>query len=88
MADRHAIQYTCAGAGISLVGNQHTEEAIDLIRKTETFVVEGWVTDNVLDMAVGYSMTDAMSNVLPSTGTRSLSYRLCGIWRRVCASIQ
>jgi LacI family gluconate utilization system Gnt-I transcriptional repressor len=46
-------------AGISLVGNQHSEEAIDLIRKTETPVVEGWVTDNVLDMAVGYSMTDA-----------------------------
>jgi len=46
-------------AGISLVGNQHSVEAIDLIRKTETPVVEGWVTDNVLDMAVGYSMTDA-----------------------------
>ncbi|WP_348770725.1 LacI family DNA-binding transcriptional regulator [Ochrobactrum sp. Marseille-Q0166] len=64
-------------AGISLVGNQHSQEAIDLINKTQTPVVESWVTENPLDMAVGYSMTDAtrsMTQLLIERGCKRIGF--------------
>jgi len=64
-------------AGIALVGNQHSQEAIDLINKTQTPVVESWVTENSLDMAVGYSMTDAtrsMTQLLIERGCQRIGF--------------
>ncbi len=64
-------------AGIALVGNQHSQEAIDLINKTQTPVVESWVTQDPLDMAVGYSMTDAtrsMTRLLIERGCQRIGF--------------
>jgi LacI family transcriptional regulator, gluconate utilization system Gnt-I transcriptional repressor len=46
-------------AGIALVGDEHEETALTLVRKTGVPVVEAWVHQNPFDMAVGYSTTEA-----------------------------
>lgn len=79
-ADEAAAIQTFIGlrvAGIVLVGNQHSAEATDLVRKTATPVVETWVSGDALDMAVGYSMTAAtraMAQLLIARGCRRIGF--------------
>lgn len=64
-------------AGMTLVGNEHENQAVDLLRKTGVPVVETWVHSDPLDMAVGYSATAAtraMVDHLVAAGRRRLGF--------------
>ena len=64
-------------AGIALVGDQHEDVAIDLMRKTGVPVVESWVHDNPFDLAVGYSTvaaTRAMVDLLLDAGCERIGF--------------
>lgn len=64
-------------AGIALVGDEHEEEALDLLRKTGVPVVESWVSQEPFDMAVGYSAADAtraMVDLLMDAGCRRIGF--------------
>ncbi|QCL77228.1 LacI family transcriptional regulator (plasmid) [Agrobacterium tumefaciens] len=51
-------------AGIALVGDEHDEDALTLLRKAGTPVVESWVHQKAFDMAVGYSASQATAAIL------------------------
>jgi LacI family gluconate utilization system Gnt-I transcriptional repressor len=62
-------------AGLALVGDEHEEDALTLLRKAGTPVVESWVHQAPFDMAVGYSTseaTKAMLDVLLDSGCRRI----------------
>ncbi len=64
-------------AGIALVGDEHEDAAIDLMRKTGVPVVESWVDQAPFDMAVGYSTvaaTRAMIDLLLTAGYRKIGF--------------
>ncbi len=51
-------------AGITLVGADHDPDALTLLRKAGTPVVESWVDGKAFDMAVGYSTSEATRAML------------------------
>lgn len=64
-------------AGLTLVGKEHEDHAVDLLRKTGMPVVETWVHRDPLDMAVGYSSaaaTQAMVDHLVAAGRRRMGF--------------
>lgn len=64
-------------AGIALVGDQHEDVAISLMRKTGVPVVESWVHRKPLDLAVGYSTvaaTHAMVDLLLDAGCKRIGF--------------
>ncbi|MGV2077107.1 MULTISPECIES: LacI family DNA-binding transcriptional regulator [unclassified Rhizobium] len=64
-------------AGIALVGDEHEMDALTLLRKTGTPVVESWVYNNPFDMAVGYSTADAthaITSLLIETGRQRIGF--------------
>jgi LacI family gluconate utilization system Gnt-I transcriptional repressor len=64
-------------AGLTLVGNEHEDQAADLLRKTGVPVVEAWVHGDPLDMAVGYSSaaaTRAMVDHLVAAGRQHIGF--------------
>jgi len=64
-------------AGIALVGDQHEDIAVDLLRKTGVPVVESWVRERPLDLAVGFSTvaaTQAMVDLLLDAGYNRIGF--------------
>ncbi|MGK6317274.1 LacI family DNA-binding transcriptional regulator [Neorhizobium sp. DT-125] len=64
-------------AGIALVGNEHENDVLTLLRKTGVPVVESWVHHDPFDMAVGYSTanaTRAITNLLIGRGYRRIGF--------------
>lgn len=64
-------------AGLTLVGKEHDDQAVDLLRKTGVPLVETWVHGDPLDMAVGYSSaaaTQAMVDHLVAVGRRRMGF--------------
>ncbi|WP_246301796.1 LacI family DNA-binding transcriptional regulator [Mycoplana rhizolycopersici] len=64
-------------AGIALVGDEHEEQALRLMRKTGVPVVEAWVQDAPFDMAVGFSTyeaTRALVDLLLESGRRHIGF--------------
>ncbi|WP_254690343.1 LacI family DNA-binding transcriptional regulator [Shinella daejeonensis] len=64
-------------AGITLVGDEHEKDAVELLRKTGVPVVESWVHHAPFDMAVGYSSaeaTQAMIALLLEAGCRRIGF--------------
>lgn len=64
-------------AGITLVGSQHEPATVDLIRKTGIPVVESWVLEDPVDMAVGFSVaaaTRSVAELLLASGRRHIGF--------------
>ncbi|TKT75920.1 LacI family transcriptional regulator [Aquamicrobium sp. LC103] len=50
-------------AGIVLIGNEHEPASIDLLSKSHIPLVETWLLDDAIDMAIGYRIDRAMREV-------------------------
>ena len=64
-------------AGIILVGNEHAAGIMDFVLKSATPVVEAWVSNDAVDMAVGYSTRgaiQAMASLLIRRGCRRIGF--------------